>query len=131
MMRMRGPRAVQSRSNSFLGNGRCSSTAFEAGLAKIRGEANTLIFQKPILTNEHGDSIMKTTAAFGIAVAVAFQIAMLLAQDPGGMQATDQQKHHEIMPIHAKIIEKQKAQDAEIDKLLAEMSSATGEKRID
>jgi predicted XRE-type DNA-binding protein len=35
------------------------------------------------------------------------------------------------MPIHAKMMEKQKAQDAEIDKLLAMMNSATGEQRID
>jgi hypothetical protein len=73
---------------------------------------------------------MKTTLAVAIAIG-AFQTAKLLAQEPGGMQSMDQQKHHEIMPIHAKIMEKQKAQDAEINKLLAEMNTATGEKRID
>ena len=71
----------------------------------------------------------KTLSA--LTIAIAFQSAMLLAQEPGGMQGIDQQKHREIMPIHAKIMEKQKVQDAEIDKLLAEMNSATGEKRID
>jgi hypothetical protein len=35
-----------------------------------------------------------------------------------------------MMPIHAQILETQKAQDAEIDKLLATMNQATGEKRI-
>ena len=71
----------------------------------------------------------KTLSA--LTIAIAFQSAMLLAQEPGGMQGINQQKHREVMPIHAKIMEKQKAQDAEIDKLLAEMNSATGEKRID
>ena len=73
--------------------------------------------------------MMKILSA--LAITIAFQSAMLLAQEPGGMQGINQQKHREVMPIHAKIMEKQKAQDAEIDKLLAEMNSATGEKRID
>src|SRR5262249_27224452 len=73
---------------------------------------------------------MKTPSALVIAIAV-FQSAMLLAQEPSGMRGMDQPKHHELMPIHAKIMEKQKAQDAEIDKLLAEMNSAVGDKRID
>ncbi len=34
------------------------------------------------------------------------------------------------MPMHAKMMEEQKKQDAEIDKLLAEMNAATGEKRV-
>ena len=74
---------------------------------------------------------MKTSSAIAITIVAAFQSARLLAQEPGGMQGMNQQKHHELMPIHAKIMEKQKAQDAELDKLLAEMNSATGEKRID
>jgi hypothetical protein len=74
---------------------------------------------------------MKTTPVITIAIVAAFQSAMLLAQEPGGMQGISQQKHHELMPIHAKIMEKQTAQDAEIDKLLAQMNSATGEKRIE
>jgi len=35
-----------------------------------------------------------------------------------------------MMPKHAKMIEEQNAQDAEIEKLQAEMNAATGEKRI-
>jgi len=35
------------------------------------------------------------------------------------------------MPMHSKMMEMQKTQDAEIDKLLAEMNAATGEKRVD
>jgi hypothetical protein len=73
--------------------------------------------------------MMKILSA--LAITIAFQSAMLLAQEPGGMQGINQQKHREVMPIHAKIMEKQKAQDAEIDKLLAEINSATGEKRVD
>jgi len=47
------------------------------------------------------------------------------------MQGMDQKKHREMMPKHAKMMEEQKAQDAEIEKLQAEMNAATGEKRID
>ena len=74
---------------------------------------------------------MKKTPAVSIAIAAAFQSAMLLAQEPGGMQGMNRQKHHELMPIHAKVMEMQKAQDDEINKLLTEMNSTTGEKRID
>ena len=74
---------------------------------------------------------MKTLSVLAIVIVAAFQSAWLLAQEPGGMQGMNQQKHHELMPIHAKIMEEQKAQDADIDKLLTEINSATGEKRID
>jgi len=47
------------------------------------------------------------------------------------MKEMDEKKHREMMPKHAKMMEEQKAQDAEIDKLVAEMNTATGEKRID
>jgi cell division protein FtsL len=47
------------------------------------------------------------------------------------MQGMDQQKHREMMPMHAKMMEEQKVQDAEIEKLQAEMNAATGEKRVD
>lgn len=47
------------------------------------------------------------------------------------MQGMDKQKHREMMPKHAKMMEEQKKQDAEIDKLLAEMNEAKGEKRVD
>ena len=74
---------------------------------------------------------MKTPVILSVAVAIGLQGAALLAQDPGGMQGMDQQKHRELMPMHAKMMEKQKAQDAEIDKLLAEMNATTGDKRVD
>ena len=75
---------------------------------------------------------MKRTRIVAVGIAVAIQSATtLLAQEPSGMQGMDQQKHREIMPMHAKMTEMQKAQDAEIDKVLATMNSATGEQRID
>ena len=74
---------------------------------------------------------MKTILILTIATVAALQSATALAQDPDTMQRMDKQKHHELMPVHAKLVEKQKAQDAEIDKLMAEVKSASGEKRVD
>lgn len=68
------------------------------------------------------------TLVIAIAIA-ALQSATSLAQEPSGMPGM--QKHREMMPMHAKMMEMQKSQDAEIDKLLATMNSATGEQRID
>jgi phage shock protein A len=59
--------------------------------------------------------------------ALSIITASLLAQQPRDMN----RQHAEIMPLHAKVIAQQKAQDAEIDQLLKEMNSATGEKRVD
>lgn len=73
---------------------------------------------------------MKTTLTLAIAIAAALQGTAVFAQDPG-MKGMDKQKHRELMPMHEKIMEKQKAQDAEIDKLLAEVNAAGGEKRVD
>ena len=78
-----------------------------------------------------GNRKIKIRCAVVTALALALQIVVASAQDSRRMQGMDQQKHREMMPVHAKLIEKQKAQDAEIEKLLAEMNSATGEKRID
>jgi len=36
-----------------------------------------------------------------------------------------------MMPMHQMMQEEQKLQDAEIDKLVAKMNAATGEKRVD
>ena len=70
---------------------------------------------------------MKTKRTILAGVLALLVGATLLAQQPSEMD----QRHRELMPLHAKLIEKQKAQDAEIDKLLSEMNSATGEKRVD
>jgi len=74
---------------------------------------------------------MKSTRTAAVVIAGLLQSATLFAQDPGSMQGMDKQKHREMMPRHAKMMEEQKAQDAEIDKLMAEMNAATGEKRVD
>ena len=74
---------------------------------------------------------MKTPMVLAIVTAATLRGATLLAQEPSAMHGMDQQKHREMMPMHAKMIEQQKAQDVEIDKLLATMNSATGEQRID
>src|SRR5881397_2551662 len=91
-----------------------------------------MIFQNPNLTtnNQHGD-IMKRKLILPIAIAAVLQSATLFAQNPDAMQGMDKQKHRAIMPVHERMREEQKAQDAEIDKLLAEMNAATGEKRVD
>ena len=69
-------------------------------------------------------------------IIVALTIAGLfavtaIAQDQRGMQSMDAKKHRDMMPVHARIMEQQKAQDEEIDKLLATMNTASGEQRID
>jgi len=78
---------------------------------------------------------MKSPRILGITVAAALSGAALFAQDKhettSGMQGMEKGKHREIMPVHAKLQELQKAQDAEIDKLAAEMNAGTGEKRVD
>ncbi len=74
---------------------------------------------------------MKAITILGIVIGTALQGALLFGQNPDGTPAADQQKHREMMPVHEKMIQEQKAQDAEIDKLVAEMNAATGEKRID
>jgi hypothetical protein len=74
---------------------------------------------------------MKSTRVVALIIGGLLQTATLFAQDPGSMQGMDQKKHREMMPKHAKIMEEQKAQDAEIDKLVPEMDTATGEKRVD
>ena len=70
---------------------------------------------------------MKTTLALLTACAIGLLSSTASAQSPSEMD----RHHREMMPLHAKLMEKQKAQDAEIDKLLIEMNTATAEKRID
>ena len=74
---------------------------------------------------------MKSTRIAAVVIAGLLQSASAFAEDPGSMQGLDKQKHREMMPMHAKMIEEQKMQDTEIDKLRAEMNAATGEKRVD
>ncbi len=80
---------------------------------------------------------MKSQYLLGIAIAASLSGAALLAQDQtptmpmGGTHGMQKGKHGEMMPVHEKLQELLKTQDAEIDKLAAEMNAATGEKRLD
>lgn len=74
---------------------------------------------------------MKTKQMAALALAGLLPIAMLIAQEPGSMREMDPKTHREMMPKHAKMMEEQKRQDEELDKLLAEMNAASGEKRLD
>ena len=73
---------------------------------------------------------MKNTLIIAVAVGLALQGTSLVAQDHSKMPGMDKQKHREMMPMHHKMMEEQKAQDTEIDKLAATMNSASGEQRI-
>jgi hypothetical protein len=70
-------------------------------------------------------------SALTILTACALLGAVSFAQDPGFMQKLDPKKHRELMPRHARMMEEQKKQDAELEPLLAAMNDATGEKRVD
>lgn len=61
----------------------------------------------------------------------ALLLVASIAQDPGFMHKGGPQKHRELMPIHARMQDEQKKQDAELEPLLAAMNAATGEKRVD
>ena len=64
---------------------------------------------------------MKSTHILAIIVAAALPGAVLLAQgEPGKMSE-----------MHQKMEGEMKAQDAELDKLVSEMKTATGEKKAD
>ena len=74
---------------------------------------------------------MKTMTILAITAAMTLGAISSPAQNPDTMQQMDPKVHRELMPVHAKLLEEQKLQDAEMAKLLAEMNSATGERRID
>jgi hypothetical protein len=66
---------------------------------------------------------MKSTCIATVVIAGLLQSATLFAQDAGSTQGMDQKKHREMMPKHEKMREEQKLQDAEIEKLQADMTS--------
>lgn len=74
---------------------------------------------------------MKRIIALVTGIALTIFATALLAQDPGTTPDAAMQRHREMMPLHVKMMEEQKAQDAEIDRLVAEMKSTGGEKRVD
>ena len=69
--------------------------------------------------------------ALAITLALTLSAIHARAQNPDKMRQMDPKEHREFMPVHAKQMEEQKLQDAEMAKLLAAMNSATGERRID
>ena len=74
---------------------------------------------------------MKIITAVAIATTLALASLNVHAQQPDKMQQMDPKTHREFMPAHAKLMEEQKQQDAEIEKLLAEVNTASGERRVD
>lgn len=74
---------------------------------------------------------MKMITAVVIAAALALGSMSADAQQPERMQQMDPTLHRELMPTHVKLMEEQKRHDAEIEKLLAEVNGATGDRRVD
>lgn len=77
---------------------------------------------------------MKSKLIIAIAITIAFGSIGFSTEPQSSSTSTpaaDSEMHRQMMPIHARLIEEQKAQDTEIDKLLAEVQTVTGEKRID
>jgi arginine deiminase len=75
---------------------------------------------------------MKSTRILAIIVAAALPSAVLLAQDEHG-KMRDMMKEHpaNMSEMHQKMEAEMKAQDAELDKLVSEMNTATGDKKAD
>lgn len=75
---------------------------------------------------------MKTITVLALSVAMLVPAATeVRARDSEKMQQMDPKTHREFMPVHAKLVEELKRQDAELAPFLAEMNAATGEKRVD
>ena len=64
-------------------------------------------------------------------IASALLSASSIAQDPGALEKLSPQQHRLLMPVHARVLDELKKQDAELEPLLAAMKSASGEKRMD
>ena len=75
---------------------------------------------------------MKSTSILAIIVAAALPGGLLLAQGEHGKMG-DMMKEHpaNMSEMHQKMEAEMKAQDAELDKLVSEMNSATGEKKAE
>lgn len=74
---------------------------------------------------------MKTTHLLAMAIATSLTLSALRAQEPNPMPDMDKQEHRKVMPTHEMMREMQTRQDAEIDKLLATMNAAAGEKKME
>jgi len=74
---------------------------------------------------------MKVMTILTITAATALGAMSAPAQKPDTMPQMDPKLHRDLMPVHARLMEEQKRQDAEMAELLAEMNRAKGEQRID
>ena len=76
---------------------------------------------------------MKSNQLVGFLVAALLSTGAVWAQDEGmgGMWQGMGKHRAEMVEMHKKIAEQLKTEDAELDKLAAEMNAATGEKKID
>ena len=81
---------------------------------------------------------MKTTYLLVISIAAALPLAAIIAEDAGKTETTDQKQdqNSEMTGMKRMMGEEQmmsnwKDQDAELDKLVAEMNNASAEKKLD
>ncbi len=76
---------------------------------------------------------MKTKHILALAIAVALPATALIAQGPpaGPMKDSMKMDNSKMTEMHQKMEAEMKAQDAELDKLVAAMSAATGEQKAD
>jgi hypothetical protein len=81
---------------------------------------------------------MKTTHLLATLIAATLPLAAILAEDPGKTETTDQkqEQNSDMMGMKGmmgkgQMMSNWKEQDAELDKLVAEMNSAAPEKKLD
>ena len=76
---------------------------------------------------------MKSKYILALAIAAALPAAILIAQVPpaGPMKGMIQGDNSKMMEMHQKMEAEMTAHDAELDKLVAEMNTATGDKKVD
>ena len=76
---------------------------------------------------------MKPKYILSLVIAAALSAAVLIAQVPpaGPMKGMIQGDKSRMTEMHQKMEAEMKAQDAELDRLVAEMSAATGDRKVD
>lgn len=76
---------------------------------------------------------MKTTHLLATLIAATLPLTAIPAEDTGQTETTDQKQEQssDTMGMKGKMMSNWKEQDAELDKLVAEMNSAPAEKKLD
>jgi hypothetical protein len=76
---------------------------------------------------------MKTTDLLAILIAATLPLTAIPAEDTGHTETTDQKQEQssDTMGMKGKMMSNWKEQDAELDKLVAEMNSAPADKKLD